>query len=64
MPTFKGVQFLYGALAVIGTLFAAVGFMGFVISLCTWDVTTAGVCALFGAFFAFFASVMGLLMEE
>jgi len=64
MPKLKGIQFLYGVLGILGTLFAAIGFIGFFVSLSTWDIDSAAACGLFFAFFWFFACVMGHLMEE
>jgi hypothetical protein len=63
MPNFKGVQFLYGMLGVVSTLLAAVGLTGFTLSMVSWDIESAIMCAIIFAFFAFLAGVFGYLME-
>ncbi len=64
MPNLKGVQFLYGVLGVISTLFAAIGFVGFAVGLSMWDIESAMVCGVIFSFFAFFAFLFGRLMEK
>jgi len=58
------VNLFFGMLGVIGSLLAAVGFVGFLVSVSTWDIDSAAACGLFFAFFAFFTCVMGRLMEK
>jgi hypothetical protein len=64
VPKLKGIQFLWGMLGIISTLFCAIGFIGFFVSLSSWDIDSAAACGLFFSFFAFFACVMGRLMEK
>jgi len=55
---------LYLVLALVCMLFAAIGFVGFIASLLTFDVGSAGVMGLACAFFIYTAVTLGMMSEE
>ncbi len=57
-------ELIYGTLAVVSAFFAACCFIGFVISLCAWDVIGAGAIAIPGSVLIYLASVFAIKMEE
>jgi hypothetical protein len=64
MPTFKGLQFLYGMIGVISTMVAAASGIGLLFSVSIWDIESSMVCGVFFGFFTFLACLMARLMEE
>lgn len=58
------MNLLYGVIGILGTLFAAIAFLGFLVSCYNWDIESAIVCGVVFAFFAFLSGLMGHLMEK
>ena len=57
-------KFIYGSVAISSTFLAAISFVGFVGSVYTWDIESAGICGIFLGFYSFVAAVMALALEQ